>query len=97
MRLHLGGHLNWYAPHRQASLVMDLAQPTALAEILKQLNVPAGEVAITVINGRVADLQAAFVSDSDRVEVYPPIGGGGSTCAATSCRQCNEASVNSLP
>jgi len=75
MRLHLGGHLNWYDPHKRSWLAIDLTQPTVLVELLQQLSVPAGEVAITVLNGRVADLDA-IVSNGDRVELYPPIGGG---------------------
>jgi molybdopterin converting factor small subunit len=40
------------------------------------LNIPAGEVMLTVINGEVVDLSTATVIDTDRVALYPPIGGG---------------------
>lgn len=76
MRLHLGGHLNWYDPHKRAWLTLELAQSVPLLDLLEQLQVPAGEVALTVINGRLVELEQARVSDGDQVELYPPIGGG---------------------
>ncbi len=75
MRLHLGGHLNWYETHKRAWLEISLAMPVPLAALLQQLHVPPGEVAIVVVNGRLAQLET-IVEDKDRVELYPPIGGG---------------------
>ncbi len=79
MRLHLGGHLNWYDPHKQAWLTIQLTEPVRLIDLLEQLQVPAGEVALTVINGRLVQLAEAHVAEGDRVELYPPIGGGAQT------------------
>jgi sulfur carrier protein ThiS len=76
MRLHLGGHLSWYDPNKRAWQTISLAEPVALVRLLDQLQVPAGEVALTVVNGRLVPLEDARVSDGDRVELYPPIGGG---------------------
>ncbi len=76
MRLHLGGHLNWYDPRKRAWLEVPLAAPVLLSALLQQLHVPPGEVAIVVINGRLAQLEAVMVEDGDRVELYPAIGGG---------------------
>jgi len=76
MRLHLGGHLNWYDPHKRAWLTIQLTEPVRLIDLLEQLQVPAGEVALTVINGRLVELAEARVANGDRVELYPPIGGG---------------------
>lgn len=76
MRLHLGGHLNWYEPQKRAWLEIPLAAPAPLIALLQQLHVPPAEVAILTVNGRLARLEAAVVSDEDRVEVYPAIGGG---------------------
>jgi sulfur carrier protein ThiS len=76
MRLHLGGHLNWYDPHKRPWLTIPLVEPVALGELLVRLQVPPGEVALTVVNGRLVSLDDARVSDGDRVELYPPMGGG---------------------
>ena len=76
MRLHLGGHLNWYDPHKRAWQELSLDGPTRLADLLDRLHVPPGEVTLAVVNGQLVELQQAVVSDHDRVELYPPIGGG---------------------
>ena len=76
MRLHLGGHLNWYEPQKRARLELPLAAPVLLLALLEQLHVPPAEVAILTINGRLAQLEAAVVSDDDRVELDAAIGGG---------------------
>jgi sulfur carrier protein ThiS len=76
MRLHLGGHLNWYDPQKRSWQELHPPESTSLVELLGELRVPIGEVALTVVNGRVVELEEACVSDGDRVELYPPIGGG---------------------
>jgi sulfur carrier protein ThiS len=76
MQLHLGGHFNWYDPQKRAWLAIPLAAPVSLRTLLEQLHVPPAEVAILTVNGRLARLEGAVVSDGDRVEVYPAIGGG---------------------
>ncbi len=76
MRLHLGGHLSWYDPEKRSWLVIPLAEPVVLVELLDRLQVPPGEVALSVVNGHLVALEGVRVSDGDRVELYPPIGGG---------------------
>jgi sulfur carrier protein ThiS len=76
MRLHLGGHLAWYDPQRRSWLDVPLAQPAALADIVAGLGLPAAEIAIVSVNGQAVDLAGAQVADGDRVELYPPLGGG---------------------
>jgi len=88
MRLHLGGHLNWYDPQKRARLEIPLAAPVLLLALLEQLHVPPAEVAILTINGRLTQLEGAVVADGDRVEVYPAIGGGG--YPVSSICQCSE-------
>ncbi len=76
MRLHLGGHLSWYDQHKRSWLELSLSEPVALIELVRQLELPVGEIAISAVNGQVVSLEEARVSDGDRVELYPPIGGG---------------------
>ncbi len=76
MHLHLSGHLNWYDLQKRARIEIHLPEPIRLIDLLEQLGVPPAEIAIVAVNGNAADLEDAFVSDADRVDLYPPIGGG---------------------
>ncbi len=76
MKLHLGGHLSWYGPQKHSDLEIYLPEPVALSALLQDLGIPAGEVAIIAMNGTLVELQDARVQDSDRVELFPPVGGG---------------------
>lgn len=76
MTLHLGGHLNWYDKERRAWFQVSIARPTPLIEILRALELPVGEVALCAVNGALVELENAMVRDDDRVELFPPIGGG---------------------
>ena len=76
MRLHLGGHLNWYELRKRSWIDVKLANATPLTDLLVRLGVPAGEVAVVVVNRRAVELEAAQVKEDDVVELYPPIGGG---------------------
>ena len=76
MRLHLGGHLSWYDPQKRSWLELAVSEPVALIELVRQLKLPPEEIALTVVNGHAVSLDEVRVSDGDRVELYPPIGGG---------------------
>ena len=77
MKLYLGGHLDWYEPQRRKSITLHLTQPTLLMDVLARLKVPAGEVAIGVINGHACfSFENIVVQDIDKVELYPPVDGG---------------------
>jgi len=76
IELHLGGHLAFYAPQKQSHLSIPVDRPTELSLILQELGVPPAEVAIAAVNGELVDLAAARVKPGDRIELYPPMGGG---------------------
>jgi len=76
MRLHLGGHLSWYDPQKRSWLELHLSEPTSLVELVRQLGLPEGEIAVVAVNRSAISLDEAVVSDDDRVELYPPLGGG---------------------
>lgn len=76
MRLHLGGHLSWYDPQKRSWLELHLSKPISLVELVRQLGLPEGEIAVVAVNRRAISLEEAIVSDGDRVELYPPLGGG---------------------
>ena len=76
MRLHLGGHLSWYDPQKRSWLELHLSEPISLVELVRQLGLPEGEIAVVAVNRHAISLEEAIVSDGDRVELYPPLGGG---------------------
>jgi sulfur carrier protein ThiS len=75
MRVHLGGHLSWYDPQKRSWIERSRAAPIVLHDLLAQLGVPPAEVSIVAVNGRLAALDDVVAGD-DRVEFYPPMGGG---------------------
>jgi sulfur carrier protein ThiS len=76
MRVHLGGHLNFYAEDKQSWLELEVVSSTPLREILAHLGIPAAEIALAVVNGAMADLESAQVCNEDIVQLYPPVDGG---------------------
>ncbi len=76
MRLHLGGHLSWYDSQKRSWLEIQLVEPIALSTLVKQLGLPIAEIAVAAVNSQLVAMDDAHVMDSDRVELFPPIGGG---------------------
>jgi molybdopterin converting factor small subunit len=87
VRVHLGGHLSWYDSERRAWLELDdhAAQmacreglPGSLTpvDVARHLGLPCGEIALVAVNGRVVESASTQLMPGDRVEFYPPIGGG---------------------
>ncbi len=76
MILHLGGNLPFYAPGRANKFDIPLMEPTRLVEIAERLGVPVSEVYLTVINGELAALDEALITNTDEVRLYPAIDGG---------------------
>jgi sulfur carrier protein ThiS len=76
MRVHLGGHLNWYEPQHRSWVELPANGTRSLLDICAAVGVPPEEVAVAVVNGQAVDLEHATAASGDRVEFYPPIGGG---------------------
>ncbi|MBI5651555.1 MAG: MoaD/ThiS family protein [Chloroflexi bacterium] len=76
MHLHLGGQLSWYDSQKRAQIEIHLREPIALRALLDQLGVPRAEIAIAALDGVAVEIENAIVHDEDRVDVYPPVGGG---------------------
>lgn len=54
---------------------IEFPEGTTVAQVLTQINIPAGEVAIILINGRSSDVETVL-RDSDTLALFPPVGGG---------------------
>jgi sulfur carrier protein ThiS len=76
VEIYLGGHLNYYQPDKNTRLSVALEQNIALVALLQQIGIPAAEVAFATLNGNLVELLLARVSPGDRIELYPPMGGG---------------------
>jgi len=76
MRLYLGGFFSFYFPQRPQWLEIELAGPRPLREVLEQQGIPLAEVALTVVNRELVELDETIVTNEDEVRLYPPIDGG---------------------
>ncbi|HWQ83155.1 MAG TPA: MoaD/ThiS family protein [Anaerolineales bacterium] len=76
LEIHLGGHLSFYTPGKRSRFSLPIASPSSLAGIVEQLGVPLAEVTIAAVNGELVDIETAQVQPGDKIELYPPIGGG---------------------
>jgi sulfur carrier protein ThiS len=76
MRLHLGGHLNYYDALQRVNIDIDFVGPQRLKDILGKLKIPPGEIFLVSINGDAASLEDAWIKPDDQVQLYPPMGGG---------------------
>lgn len=76
MKIHLGGHLNFYDAQKRTWLELHPREPLRLEELRDLLGLPNGEIMLTAVNGTVVESPDTLVSDDDRVEFYSPIGGG---------------------
>jgi sulfur carrier protein ThiS len=76
MKLYAGGHLTFYMPGRKHSLEVPLSGPVPLQEILIQIGIPMPEIALTAINGELAEAEAAIVGNDDQVRIFSAVNGG---------------------
>ncbi len=76
MHIHLGGHLAYFHGRKLSWVEYPLPAPVLLCQVIEEIGVPPGEVALFVVNGEAVDLENAIVQDEDTVHLYPPIDGG---------------------
>jgi sulfur carrier protein ThiS len=75
VKIHLGGHLNFYDAQKRAWIERRVPEPMRVSELARELGLPTGEILLVTVNGRVIP-DDVIVADTDRVEFYSPIGGG---------------------
>jgi sulfur carrier protein ThiS len=76
MRIYLGGHLSWYDSQKRSWLELYPTRPVSLPELARQLGVPAAEIAIVIVNGRLVEPEKVVIAAGDEVEFHPALGGG---------------------
>jgi sulfur carrier protein ThiS len=75
-RLTLGGHLSFYDDLRRKHIQVYLEKPAPLSDLLSRLGIPWVEISFASVNGELASLAEVWVAPGDRIELYPPMGGG---------------------
>ena len=76
VEIYLGGHLNYYQPEKRTRLFIPLDHSINLTFLLKKIGIPVEEVAFATLNGELAEPGSTQVFPGDRIELYPPMGGG---------------------
>jgi sulfur carrier protein ThiS len=82
-RIYLGGFFTFYLPglnKDQHWVIVELAEPSPLRQVLLDLGIPPAEVNLVAVNGEAVDPSAAVIHPGDEVRLYPPIGGGSFSC-----------------
>jgi molybdopterin converting factor small subunit len=69
--------LKRYLPTERANHAFDLELPdgATLDDLVNAIGLPAAEVKVTFVNGRIQELSFCL-HDGDEVGIFPPIGGG---------------------
>jgi len=76
MSLYLGGHLSYFDAQNRSHIDLEIDAPTRLVDILTQLGIPFGEIFLVIVNREIMPLEDAKVEPGDKIEVFPPMGGG---------------------
>ncbi len=76
VKVHLGGHLNWYDPQKRARFELEIQPGMRLDALIAMLGIPAGEAALALLNGSLADPATTCLGNGDYVELFPPSSGG---------------------
>ncbi len=76
MKIFIGAQLSFLTPDKQSRFEMEFDGPTPIVSVLEDLNISKEMVHLLIINGKLANVEDALVSDQDDVIVYPYISGG---------------------
>jgi sulfur carrier protein ThiS len=76
VHVHLGGHLAFYHRQKQSWFDYELLTSVPLCQVVEQLGIPPAEIAFSIVNDKMADLEKTIVDNNDTVQFYPPIDGG---------------------
>ena len=76
MEVHLGGHLGFYDREKRSRFRVHLDREMALVDLVRELGVPEAEIDLAAVNLSLVSLDDARVGDGDRLDLYPPMGGG---------------------
>lgn len=76
VEIHLGGHLNFFDPEKRNEIRLPIAGEMELSGVLELISLPLAEIAFISKNGEHVDLENTMVLPGDRIDFYPPMGGG---------------------
>ncbi len=73
VRLH--GNLRRFLPAGEERINLSLADAPTVAVLLARLALPAGEIAMTGVNGKLAESTQRLVA-GDQIDIFAPVAGG---------------------
>jgi sulfur carrier protein ThiS len=78
VKVHLWGELGFYGPGKKGRFEWPIDREMPLLEALREIGVPAADVAVCGLNGEVVRLEdpTLIVTDRDRIDLFPPTSGG---------------------
>jgi sulfur carrier protein ThiS len=76
MRIYLDRYFNFFTHSHDRWVDVELTEPSSLGDVLSRVGIPIAEVHLAVVNGEAFNPEELIVSNSDSVEIFPPIGGG---------------------
>jgi hypothetical protein len=76
VEIYLGGYLNYFDRGKRSHFTLAISPKMGLIEILELLEVPSAEIAFASVNGELMNVEITSVGPDDRIEFYPPMGGG---------------------
>ncbi len=67
-----------FAPTQRAgdSFDVELGDSASLADLIRKLGIPEGDVHLVIVNGRAVHDRSQQLEDNDRIGLFPPVGGG---------------------
>jgi sulfur carrier protein ThiS len=74
LRLH--GHLARYAGEKTSSFPVPLGSSATLADLVHRFRIPAAEISMLIVNGRVESRMDAPLHPGDEVKIFGLVGGG---------------------
>jgi hypothetical protein len=76
MKLYIGSYFAFFTSDSSHWIEIELQKPTCLTDILSDLDIPAGEVHLVVLNDELIESTEILVSNEDVVRLYPAVNGG---------------------
>jgi sulfur carrier protein ThiS len=76
MILYAGGYLTFYTPDQKPEVERVLTSPVELRVLLTEIGIPAGEVQLVILNGKIVNLNGTQIQNQDVVKIFPGVDGG---------------------
>lgn len=76
MKIYIDRAFDFFIPHHEPWIEIDLPEPACLRDILTRIGIPFGEVHLVVVNGEAFEAKDMWIKNKDIIKIFPPFGGG---------------------